>query len=105
MNDVITYALTLLAGLGIGLLFFGGLWLTVRALPAASTTNRTVLLSIGSFMLRLLLATGGFYLVARSADWLGVLLALLGFLIMRVAMAVPMQRRLNADVEKKSEAA
>lgn len=97
MNDVMTYGLTLLAGLGIGLLFFGGLWLTVRALPVASTTNRTVLLSLGSFMLRLLLATGGFYLVARETDWLGVLFALLGFMIMRVAMAVPMQRRLNTQ--------
>ena len=71
-----------LAGIGLGLLYFGGLWLTVWRLP---TTSWPALLAIGSFWLRAGVCLLGFYLVS-SGDWKRVLACLLGFIGMRTIL-------------------
>lgn len=47
MSGWIVIVLSLAAGLGLGLVYFGGLWLTVRGV---ATTRRPVLLFAASFI-------------------------------------------------------
>jgi F1F0 ATPase subunit 2 len=72
------------AGVLLGLLFFGGLWWTIRRAmaPGPAPAARPALWFAGSLVLRLGVALGGFYLVAGGH--LDRLLAcLLGFFVAR----------------------
>ncbi len=82
--QVLALAMAFTAGLGLGLFYFGGLWLTVRRLPTAKHPFR---LMLGSFFLRLGISLVGFYLIISGS--LGVpglaplLACVLGFLLLR----------------------
>ena len=79
MNEPLTLALAGLAGSGLGALFFGGLWWTVRKGVSAS---QPALWFLGSLLLRMGIALAGFYVV--SGGHLGRLLACLaGFALAR----------------------
>ncbi|MGC9357954.1 MAG: ATP synthase subunit I [Anaerolineae bacterium] len=67
------------AGVGIGLIYFGGLWLTAQRL---SEVRRPMLLAVGSFLLRTLSAMTAFFVV-MAGKWIRLIPALLGFLVMR----------------------
>lgn len=58
MDDLGRLVMASVGGLLLGLLYFGGLWMTVRRLP---TTSCPALLSLGSFAGRLGLLLGGVY--------------------------------------------
>lgn len=75
-------ALPLLAGVALGLFFFGGLWWTVRK---GSTANNPALWFMGSFLLRTGVALGGFYGVGAE-DWRRLLAALGGFVLARLVL-------------------
>lgn len=75
--------LGVLLGAVLGLGFFGGLWYTVRRLPQA---RHPAALALVSFAGRLALAVAGFYLVLRLATIAGVVGAVVGFLIVRIAL-------------------
>jgi F1F0 ATPase subunit 2 len=79
MNNFLNPALTLVAGLVLGTIFFGGLWWTVRK-GAASPSP--ALWFLGSMVLRLGLVLAGFYWVGRG-DWRRLVVCLLGFIIAR----------------------
>ncbi|MFB2977238.1 ATP synthase subunit I [Microseira sp. BLCC-F43] len=66
MSNLVSFILALLIGVGLGLIYFGGLWLTVRKLP---NTSNPVLLSIVSFFGRIGFVGGGFYLVMVKAQY------------------------------------
>jgi len=71
-------------GVAIGIVFFGGLWLTVGRL---ATAGRPALLALSSLIARLFIAALGFGLALR-AGWPGLLAALAGFIAVRtVAVA------------------
>lgn len=70
------------AGFVLGLLFYGGLWWTVRH---AADFRRPALTVLGSALLRMGAALGGFFAVA-DGDWSRMLLCLLGFLLARLAV-------------------
>ncbi len=72
----------LVAGGLIGFLYFSGLWQTVRRLPDAPRPWR--LLAV-SYLQRLVLALGGFYLLMDGA-WERLAAAVTGFIIIRVVM-------------------
>ncbi len=80
MNETLTLALSGLAGLLIGAVFFGGLWLPVR--KGISSSNHAWLFVV-SFVLRTAIALAGFYYVSGD-QWRRLLLCLLGFIIARV---------------------
>jgi F1F0 ATPase subunit 2 len=80
MNELRLF-LSLLAGIALGAVFFGGLWWTVRR---AMTSDRVALWFFGSLLLRTGIVLAGFYL-ACGEDWQRWLAALLGFGAARLA--------------------
>jgi F1F0 ATPase subunit 2 len=75
-------ALACAAGVGLGLFYFGGLWLTVRRLP---TTRWPALLTLGSLLGRLAPTLVGFYLV-MAGRWERLLACLVGFVLVRLVI-------------------
>lgn len=80
MSDVLRLGLALLAGAGLGLFYFGGLWLTLRRL---ATSGRPELLILGSFLARTAITVIGFYFVI-DGQWDRLAASLAGFLLMRI---------------------
>lgn len=74
MIELLYFPLALLAGMALGLAYFGGLWLTVRQLPR--THNPTVLTLI-SFLGRTGIILLGFYAIIVAVPHLPVLHLLL----------------------------
>lgn len=81
-TPLVMLGLSLAAGAGLGLFYFGGLWLTVRRLP---TLRRPELISLGSFVGRLGVTLLGFYLVA-DGRWERLAACLVGFFVMRTIL-------------------
>jgi F1F0 ATPase subunit 2 len=80
MNEIVTLVLAGAAGILLGMLFFGGLWWTVRKGVAS---KRPAALFLGSMLLRTGLALTGFYFVANG-HWQRLLACLLGFALARL---------------------
>jgi F1F0 ATPase subunit 2 len=70
------------AGAALGLLFYAGLWWTVRR---AATFRRPGPSVLASLLLRMGVTLGGFHLVG-GGDWLRLLLCLAGFVLARAAV-------------------
>lgn len=83
MPGPIAFILLLLAGFALGILFFGGLWITVRALPKA---RHPALLVLASFWVRTAVVIAGL-LLAMDGLWQRALACLAGFLIARVLLS------------------
>ena len=79
MNDFLTLALALMAGLVLGAVFFGGLWWTVRK---GVSSKQLALWFIGSRWLRMSIALVGLYFVGRR-HWERMVMCLIGFIIAR----------------------
>lgn len=78
-GESLPLGMALLAGVGLGLFYFGGLWLTVQQL---FTTRRPVALLLVSYGGRIGVTLLGFYLVA-GGHWERLLVCLIGFLIIK----------------------
>ncbi len=76
-------AMALVAGAGLGALYFGGLWWTVRH---ASSFRRPARSMLASALVRLGAALAGFHLVA-GGSWQRLLLCLLGFVVARAVVS------------------
>ena len=79
MNEPLSLASALIAGVLLGAIFFGGLWWTVRR---GVSSKRVVLWFLGSMLLRTCIALLGFYFVL-GGNWERLLTGLLGFIIAR----------------------
>jgi len=77
--NVLYLAMAFLVGMGTGIVYFGGLWWTVRQLPFV---RQPALLTIGSFLVRTGISLTAFYL-ASEGHWERILISLLGFIIIR----------------------
>ena len=80
MNEGLLLALALSAGLLLGVMFFGGLWWTVRRGVAS---ERPAFWFFGSLLLRMSIALAGFYFVS-GGHWERLLLCLVGFVVARL---------------------
>ncbi|MRR56520.1 MAG: ATP synthase subunit I [Deltaproteobacteria bacterium] len=78
----IRLSLAAVAGLALGLFYFGGLWLTVRKIPRSGNPG---ILILGSFVVRLLVTLCGMYLV-MDGKWELLVACLAGFLLMRIVL-------------------
>jgi F1F0 ATPase subunit 2 len=82
MNETLTLVLSGAAGLLLGAVFFGGLWWTVNR---GVTSPRPAVWFLGSFLVRMGITLGGFYVVS-DGHWQRLLLCLVGFLIARITV-------------------
>ncbi|HDP95472.1 MAG TPA: ATP synthase subunit I [Candidatus Aminicenantes bacterium] len=80
MTDALTLAAALAAGIAIGMIFFGGLWWTVKKGVSA---GRPALWFGGSLVVRMGVAVAGFYFVF-DGDWQRLLACTVGFLVARI---------------------
>jgi F1F0 ATPase subunit 2 len=82
MNEMLTLLLVAVAGVILGLCFFGSLWWTIRR---GLSSKRPALLFLTSLLLRISLTLSGFYFLANGS--LKLLLACItGFVIGRFIM-------------------
>jgi F1F0 ATPase subunit 2 len=79
MNEIAILTFSLLAGAALGVIFFGGLWWTVRA---GLGSKVPAMWFLGSLGLRSATTLAGFYFVSHG-DWRNALACLLGFLTAR----------------------
>ena len=82
MNEPLTLAGSLLAGVLLGAFFFGGLWWTIRS---SSPSQWSGMLFSASLLLRMAVAVTGFYLVSHG-EWRKLAACLAGFLLARIAV-------------------
>lgn len=101
MSPFIPVLLAFAAGLAFGLFFFGGLWLTVRRLPASRCP---VLLLLASFAIRTAVAVVGFYFV-MGGRWERALACLVGFLIMRFVLTARLRPDRTPAAPRRKEGA
>jgi F1F0 ATPase subunit 2 len=80
MSEAFLLTVALLAGILLGAIFYGGLWWTVRRGVVSKTLGAWL---IGSFVLRTVIAVGGFYVVSHG-DLRSLLACLLGFIVARI---------------------
>jgi F1F0 ATPase subunit 2 len=76
-------SIAFVAGLLLGLFYFGTLWLTVQRL---SKVKRPALLTLGGFFVRTGLTLMGFFIV-MAGHWERAAACMVGFLVMRKFMA------------------
>ena len=82
MAGAISFSLMLMAGFSLGMLFFGGLWLTVRALPKS---RHPTMLALSSFWGRATMVIVGFILLP-AGSWQKALICLAGFVVARIVL-------------------
>lgn len=82
MSEILIPGFSLLAGILLGAVFFGGLWWTV--LEGVSARQPALWFGV-SLLLRTGITLAGFYFVA-GASWQRLLACLLGFVIARLAV-------------------
>jgi F1F0 ATPase subunit 2 len=82
MNDTVGLVLAWLAGGALGVVFFGGLWWTVRKGVAS---QQPAIWFFGSLLLRMSIVLAGFYVVS-SAHWERLVSSLIGFVAARLAV-------------------
>lgn len=79
MNELPGLVLALAIGAGLGVVFFGGLWLTLLRVP---TSRWPILLVLGSLVGRTAITLAGFYQV-MDGNWLRLLACVVGFALVR----------------------
>jgi F1F0 ATPase subunit 2 len=80
MNDALSLAQALVTGVLLGVMFFGGLWWTVRK---GFSSQQPALWFFGSLLLRMSIALAGFYVVSFG-HWERLPVCLLGFILARL---------------------
>jgi F1/F0 ATPase, Methanosarcina type, subunit 2 len=79
-TDTLSLFLCGIAGMALGLLYFGGLWMTIQRLPH---TRSPIPFMLGSMIIRTAITVGGFYYVMNQ-HWERAVACLIGFVLMRV---------------------
>ena len=80
MIEILSLVPALVAGMVLGVMFFGGLWWTVRT---GVSSPRPALWFVGSLLLRMSIALTGLYVVS-GGHWDRLLVCLCGFAIARL---------------------
>ena len=82
MNETLILALAWVAGGALGMLFFGGLWWTIRK---GLSSQQPALWFFGSLLVRTSVALAGSYFVS-GGRWERLLVCLLGFVMARLVV-------------------
>jgi F1F0 ATPase subunit 2 len=91
MSDILLMVLAFMAGVVLGTLFFGGLWLTVKV---AFTSKMPALWFFGSFLLRISITLMGFYYIA-AGNWQRLLVTVPGFVAARYLVMRLTKKEIN----------
>lgn len=92
MNNIVQIVVVFLAGIAIGIFFFGGLWFTIKK---AMPSKIPALWFSGSFILRISVTLLGFYFVA-AGNVQSLLSCTFGFIISRFIVSyLTKQKNLN----------
>lgn len=94
-TEVLYLLPALVAGMILGVIFFGGLWLTVSR---GLRSKKAALIFIGSFILRMAIILPGFYFVGGD-NWQRMLASLAGFLIARTVITRITQKNKQSKQE------
>ena len=78
-RSLLWFGIPFAVGIGLGMFYFGGLWMTVQRLPA---TSWPAVLTLGSFWVRAAACGWGFYW-AMDGQWERLAACFLGFLATR----------------------
>lgn len=79
-NELMDLFLALVAGAALGVIFFGGLWYTVRL---GLRSKQSALIFAGSLIIRMAIVLAGFYYIGANS-WQKMLAGLVGFLLTRI---------------------
>jgi len=79
MNEIVLMIFALMAGLALGILFFGGLWVTVKK---AVTSKIPAIWFFISLLVRLSITLIGFYFISLGS-WQRLLVGVIGFIMAR----------------------
>ena len=79
MNEILLLILVLIAGVLLGIIFFGGLWWTTKQVMLS---GKSAMWLVGSFLLRTSIVLIGFYLLSNN-HWERLLACLSGFIVAR----------------------
>ncbi len=82
MNEISNIVLPFIVGWLLGVVFFAGLWLTVKKLISS---KMPALLMIGSLFFRISIVMAGFYFVGLG-NWKKLVVCLIGFVVARFAV-------------------
>lgn len=99
MREPVHLIVAFVFGLGLGTLYFGGLWLTVRRLP---TARWPVFLTLGSLFARLATVMAGFYLV-MAGQWERLVACVAGFTLTRFAVVARTRPPDTSDLVRAKE--
>jgi len=91
-HNFIYYFIFLIIGLVSGLLFFLGLWLTIKNLAKAKNPIPLILLS---YFIRMIFIGSIFYLTIKTGNYLYTIIVLLGFIISRFFISKKIKRKIN----------
>jgi F1F0 ATPase subunit 2 len=86
------------AGAALGVIFFWGLWETVKRL---SNSSHPAVWMLASMSIRFALVLAGFYVMARYGGWEHLLAGLIGFTLPRLVMTRRLQRLSNQSKPEK----
>ena len=98
MTDWPLYLISFIAGIALGIVFFGGLWLTVRK---AMSSNRPAIWFVASLLIRSALVISGLYW-ATGQQWQRLLVSLSGFILSRF-LVLYVTKRLSEKNEPAKE--
>ena len=79
MNETLLMILAFVAGIVLGIIFFGVLWFTVKK---TVTAKAPWLWMLGSFIVRIAIVLTGFYFIS-DGNWQRLIACLVGFIIAR----------------------
>ncbi len=94
MNEAVFLILALLTGVILGLIFFGGLWWTVKK---GVRSPHPALWFFGSLMIRTGIVIAGLFLIGRG-HWERMIVCFLGFIIARYIVTLLTRRSVEKDI-------
>lgn len=100
MSEFLLTSLACPAGLALGMIFFGGLWVSTRK---AVSARLPALWVFGSLILRTGIVLLGFYGVMQGGNWRNGLLCLIGFVAARylvLYLSKGHELRLNGGIKQ-----
>lgn len=96
LESVIAVTAMVLLGVALGVVFYGGLWLTLRRLP---TTRHPYLLTMGSLFARIAVVLGGLWLGTAGEPW-AIAAASAGFVTVQLLAAARVSMGRTATKER-----